>query len=313
MAIINSIEQLRETVRVNKDAPFANFVMFLNDARDHFLLHYLGSKLIDKLESVDSSGTTDEDAKYIKILPMARRVLGPYAVMLSTDELSINTGDSGHTVTKTEKLAPASDAKIAKAANSLLERSWKNLEFLLEYLDTNISSFPEWKESKYYQNCRTKYFPSAAVFQDAGLIDIEYSRLTFEKLRQLIIRIEESEVTDFITDDIEKFIIDSTDENKQKAASLLKKVRAYIGSKVGELHTSQNTRVQRSRHNNPEYKAIIRPLYKDESDNNPNYYTTQALYWQEQIISMLPELGFGNTSGKLEWSNEGKKIFSAIT
>ncbi|MDU1893062.1 MAG: DUF6712 family protein [Dysgonomonas sp.] len=313
MAIINNIEQLKETARVNKDTPFINWMPFLNDARDHFLTNYLGRKLIAKLDEVDTASTADDDKIYIAILPMVRRVLGPYAVYLSTDELSINTGDNGHTVAKSDKLAPASDAKIAKAANSLLERAWNNLEFLLEYLEENIDSVPEWKESQYYQNCKTKYFPSAFVFQDAGLIDIEYSRLTFEKLRQLIIRIERSEVKHFISNEVEEIIFSPEDDKKDKAALLLSMVRAYIGSKVGELHTSQNTRVQRAKYNNLEYKAIIRPLYKDESDNNPNYYANQALHWQNEIISMLPDLGIENFTGKIDWSNEGKKIFSAIT
>jgi hypothetical protein len=59
----------------------------------------------------------------------------------------------------------------------------------------------------------------------------------------LIIRIEKSEVTGFISDDVEKYILNPSEENKLKSALLLEKVQAYIGSKVGELHTSQNTRV----------------------------------------------------------------------
>ena len=314
MALINNIDQLKETARVNADAQFGNYLIYLNDARDHFLVNYLGLPIVEKLESIDPASTADVDKKYIRILPRVRRILGPYAVMLSTDEMSILTGSSGHTVTKSDKLAPASDAKIAKSANSMLERAWLNLESLLEFLEENIADYPEWEKSKYFKNRQTKYFSSADVFQDAGLIDIDYSRLTFEKLRQLIIRIEESEVTGFITDDIETFMLQPKDEEKEKAALLLKKVRAFIGSRVGELHTSDNTRKQRSKYNNLEYKAMIRPLYKDESDNNPNYYAEQSIFWKDKIISMLPDLGFEpDNSGKLDWNNEGKKIFSAIT
>ncbi|MDU1906406.1 MAG: DUF6712 family protein [Dysgonomonas sp.] len=309
MAIINDIHQLKETVRVNEDSPFENWVIFLNDARDHFLVNYLGASLVEKLEN------DPVDEKYAKILPLARRVLGPYAVMLSTDELSINTGDSGHTVTKTDHLVPASDAKIAKYSNSVLERAWRNLELLLEYLDNNLKDFPEWEESKYFKNRQTKYFPSAEIFQDCGLIDIDYSRLTFEKLRQLIIRIEKSELTKFITGAIEEFIFEPGDKEKDKenAASLLEKIRAFIGARVGELHTSQTTRVQRSKNNNLEYKAVIRPLYSDESDNNLNYYASQVIFWRDEILSMLPDLGIDVATGKVDWSNEGKKIFSAVT
>lgn len=315
MAIINNIEQLKETVKVNKDSPFSNWVIFLNDARDHFLVNYIGSDLIEKLESVDPASSEESDQIYIKLLPLARRVLGPYAGMLSGDEMSINTGDNGHTVAKTDKLAPASDAKIAKAANSQLERAWKNLEILLEYLENNIAIYPEWKGSKYYRNYKTKYFPSAEVFQEAGLIDIDYSRLTFEKLRHLIIRIEESEVLELITDKVEDFIFDTTHtaDEKKKVALLVKRARSFIGARVGQLHSSQTTRVQRSKYNNLEYKAVIRPLYADDSENDLNYYSAQAIYWKNKITEMLPDLGLDLTENKIDWSNEGKKIFSGIT
>lgn len=312
MAIINNIAELKETARVNADTPFENYKIFLNDARDHFLVNYLGVGLVEKLENVNPNSSDENDLVFIKILSLVRRILGPYAVMLSTDEMSIHTGNNGHTVAKTDKLAPASDAKIAKAANSLLERTWKNLEYLLEYLEERIDKYPEWKESRYFKNSQTKYFPTAAVFQDAGLIDIEYSRLTFEKLRQLIIRIEKSEVKSFLPGEIEKLIFSPDEEKKEKAASLLEKVRAFIGARVAELHTSQNTRIQRTKYNNLEYKAIVRPLYKDENDNDLNYYATQALYWKGEIVSMLPELGANMNTGKVNWDNEDKKIFSAI-
>lgn len=315
MAIINNIDQLKETARVNADSKYENWLIYLNDARDHFLVNYLGLSLVEKLEELDPASSADEDKKTIKVLLLARRVLGPYAVMLSTDEMSILTGSGGHTVAKSDKLAPASDAKIARAAASLLERAWKNLECLLEYLDENSTDFPEWKNSKYFKNRQTKYFASAEIFQDAGLIDIEYSRLTFEKLRQLIIRIEKSELKQLLYDDVEALIFNpGADEIEQaKAASLLEKIRAYIGAKVGELHTSEQTKRQRSQNAKLEYKAVIRPLYSDELDNDLNYYVKQSKFWANEIIKMLPDFGVDLSDSKLEWDNEGKKIFSAIT
>lgn len=309
MKIINNNDQLRETVRVNADSPFNNWLIYLDDARDHFLINYLGLTLIENLEK------DEPEEKYLKLLPLVRRTLGPYAMMLSSAEVSINFGDNGHTVSKSTNTAPASDAKIEKATTSLLERSWNNLEYLLDFLDNNIDDYPEWKTSKYYKNKQTKYFPSAEIFQDSGLIDINYSRLTFEKLRQLIIRVEKSDLAEFLPETVETFIFSSeaTDADKAKAEKLKEKVRAFIGAKVGELHTSQTTRIQRSRHSDLEYKAMIRPLYSDDSNNNLNYYSTQVNFWKEQILSMLPDMGFDLSTNKIDWSNEGKKIFSAIT
>lgn len=314
MAIINNIDDLRQTIKVDVDTPFESWIIFLNDARNQFLVNYLGLELIEKLESINQSSASEADQKYLRLLSLARGVLGPYAGQLAMDELSINTGDQGHTVTKTDRLTPASDSKIAKVASSMLERAWNNLELLLEYLENNISDYPEWKNSRFYANYKTKYFSSAVSFQDAGLIDINYSRLTFEKLRHLIIRLEKSEVSTLITDKVESFIFDTknTDEDKKKSNLILGKIRAFLGARVGELHTSQTTRIQRSKNNNLEYKAIIRPLYSDESENNLNYYSAQARYWKDEIQKLLPDLGVDLADSKLNWSNKDKKIFSSI-
>lgn len=307
MAFFKTTDDLKLTVKINASSPFENWQIYIADARDMFLVPYLGFDIVEKLEKVDEESSVADDVKYIKILPLVRRALGPFAVSMSTDEMSIYFGDAGHTVTKSDRMAPASDAKIARAAESLLLRGWNNLELLLEFLDKHIADYPEWEESKFFKNRQTTYFSSSEVFQDAGLIDIEYSRLTFEKLRQLIIRIEKTEVTPLITDTIEEKILLPC--ANQKELLLLERIRAYIGARVAELHTSQTTRVQRSRNNNLEYKGIVRPLYSDEADNNQNYYKVQAEYWMGKIISMLPDLGLSTSENKIDWDNEGKHIF----
>ncbi len=304
MAIIKNIDQLKLTVKVNKSSPFEVWEIFLNDAQDIILTKYLGADLINRLEIIDENSTDEADEKYLKVLPLARRALGPFAIALSTDETSINTGDSGHTVTRTENLAPASDSKIEKANASLENRAWNNLEVLLEYLEQNINDFPELRNSHYFKFCRTKYFPSASVFQESGLIDINYSRLCFEKLRQLIIRIERTEVRELVTEDIDDIIFAD-----KKYESLIEKIRAFIGARVAELHTSQTTRIQRSKNNSIEFKAVVRPLYFDTEDTG-NYYSEQVRYWQGKILEALSELGVDLSGGKMDFNSDERKIFN---
>lgn len=312
MAIITTIEQLKDTVKVNK-AVFDNWIIYLNDARDRFLIPYLGEKLVIELETVNETSTSEADKPLLAILSNVRRVLGPFAVMLGTHEMSINTGDTGHTVAKTDKLAPASDSKINKSWESLADRAWQNLEYLLDYIEKDITKYPLWKESGYYKRRQTKYFFSASVFQDSGLVDIDYSRLTFEKLRQLIIRIEKSEVIPLLTPDIANDILESggTSTELKKKVILLEYVRAFIGARVALLHTSQTTRVQRSKNNSLEYNPVIRPLYEDMAMNG-NYYTEQAAYWRNMIISMLPDFGIDISGSALKWNNEDNKLMCDI-
>ncbi len=311
MAIIKTIEQLKTTVKVNQSSDFDVWTIYLNDAQTKFLVPYLGEKLVNRLENLDEEKISKQDKHYAGILPIARRVLGPFTLMLSMDEMGINIGSSGHTVTRTDKVTPASDHKIEKATESLNKRAWDNMEYLLSYMEENIKHFPEWKESQYFKNRQTKYFPTATIFQDSGLIDIGYSRLTFESLRQLIIRIEKTEITPLITEDGEKKLFDHKQKDKEKCLLLIENIRAFIGARVAELYTSQSSKEQRSGSSGTEFKPVIRPLYEDISENG-NYYSAQVAHWKNKILSLLPDIGIEIVSGKLDWNNRKRKIFSAI-
>ena len=104
-------------------------------------------------------------------------------------------------MTKSDKLAPASDAKIKLATESLLERGWHNLDRALCYVSMNTSKYPTWEENSRMMS--TTLFGNYNEFQDEGLIDINYSPLTFSRLRMLIKRIEQSEVLLMVPSDIE--------------------------------------------------------------------------------------------------------------
>ena len=317
MAIFSSdketaIVQLSEVAKINKSTPWNIFQIFLNDAKTAFLTPYLGASLLAKLESIDESSTAAEDKPYTALIPMVRRTLGPYAVGLATDEMSIATGDSGHTVVKSVTATPASDAKIAKAKESLFSRAWANMEVLLSYLEANSESITEWKDTRYQKNRKTTYFASAEEFQDNGLVDIGYSRLTFEKLRSLIIRIENSEVANLLGS-VAGIILATTEDATQLAKNnkMLVLVRAFIGTRVAELHTSKNTRVQRSKNAELEYNAVIHPLYADESEDTVNYFTQQAAYWYGKILESLSEDFSVDESGKVDWNDKDKHVFFA--
>ncbi len=302
-----AIDQLAEVAKVNRSTPWNVFRIYITDAIPVFLVPYLGSALVDKLQATVEESTAEDDAKYLKLLPMVRRPLGPFAVGSSTDEASISTGDAGHTVAKSDKFSPASDNKIALAKESLLARAWANMEILLDYLEEHSEDYPEWKDTRYHKNRKTKYFASAEEFQDSGLVDIDYSRLAFERLRMLIMRVEQSEVANLLGSN-EAAVVSGTEDKDRKMLVL---VRKFIGARVAQLHTSKTTRVQRSKNADLEFKAVIRPAFDDESTDWENYYTQQADFWRGEILTALAADYETQASGRVDWDNKDKHIFFA--
>ena len=108
MALITSTEQLKKYVSINASKDFATYEQYVIDAQREYLEPYVGYKLLEDIEA------KDDDKLYILLC----NALGPFSLAIATHELSIQFGESGHTVVRTDKLAPASEAKIEKAKES---------------------------------------------------------------------------------------------------------------------------------------------------------------------------------------------------
>ena len=206
----------------------------------------LGDKLLTTIED------NTDDALYKKIC----RALAPFALALATDEMSINFGESGHTVVRSESVAPASDAKIAKAEGSLFSRAWQNLDKAIDYVIKHKADYSDWEEAEFSRHMKTALFSNARDFQEKGLVDIEYSPLTFHHLRMLILRIEISETMKLLP---AAFRAEHSADPSAMPASILSALQGYTGSRVAS-HTSQITRTQRSpERERTEFSPLIRP------------------------------------------------------
>ena len=301
--LINDFKILAKTVKVNLSGTWDAFAPFVEDAQRFYIEPYLGVELIKRLEKFD------DKEKDKALLELVHRALGPLSYILATHESSIRFGDAGHTISRDlQSATPASDEKVRLARESAELRGWQNLEYLLAWLEENESGFPEWKSSSYLRNPKSKYFRSATDFQELGMVDIGYSRLTFDKLLQLIRRIEATDVADLVPVEI----TNPFDENLQdKEKKLVSYIQPYISSKVAMLHTAQATKRQRTGDAKPEYKPVIRPLYEDLNDTG-NYYAQQAEYWKAKIIELLADEFSIDKSGRLDWNRKENRIFCDI-
>ncbi|MDL2262963.1 hypothetical protein LJC11_05640 [Bacteroidales bacterium OttesenSCG-928-I21] len=309
--LIRDFNTLKQTVKIHKSGAWDAFAPFVQDAQRFYIEPYLGVKLIAMLEQLIDSGVPEDTPQEKKdLLDLSIRALGPLSYALAAHESSIGFGDAGHTVARTDTVAPASDEKVKSAKETALYRGWQNLEYLLVFLEENEYKFLDWRASRYIKTPQSKYFRTAIDFQELGMVDISYSRLTYEKLLQLIRRIEMTKVADMIQMNISDPFAKTLSD---KLKTLISYIRPYIASRVAELHTSQTTKEQRTLESSdkPEFKAVIRPLYDDLADTG-NYYGEQADYWEAKIIELLADEFGIDSSGKLDWNSKEKKLFSDI-
>lgn len=310
--IISTIDQLVKTAKINASIPFPAVEPFLNTARDIYLERYLGIELLEVLES----DTIPERAT--ELIVLVRKALGPLAIWLGNAELSVRFGDNGFTVSAEQgKTLAASDSKIAKVEESLQRRGFQYLDKVLEYLEENAADFPEWTESRFYSLRGGNYILSAKQFQEIGLVDIEYSRLTFETFRPLMSMIETRFVTETLGVDLDLILrskLSGTPTPTASETKLITSIRQFIACKTAELHTSKAGKIQREASGTPEYKPLIRPIYSDPQ-NEGNFFSEQAVfYWNkvQQILNKYAvEFGKEPFNPALDFNNADMKIFVA--
>lgn len=307
MELINTVEQLKETVKVNASLNFNMITPYLADAEDKYLLYYLGEKLLERLKTDMDGGEIDN----VKLLTVVRRALGPFALALATYELSIMIGDAGHTVSRNDKYAAASDNKVALSAESMLARGWDNLERVLKYMEEHERLYPEWRESGYYLEKGGCYLNSAREFQELGKVDIGYSRLTFEAFRPLLGQLEiklRRKLTPALDDRLREKL---GDKEPGVVRDLIAAVRVWEACQVAVLHTSKAVRVERGKSGVPEFKPVIRPLYKDLTDTG-NFYEEQAGLMMEVVDELMKahaaELGLVVVAA-MDFNSRDKNIF----
>ncbi len=301
--LFESTADVKRTVKINQSLPFESLAPYLDDAYQQYILPYVGEPLMAKL-------TRESDSREMELI---RKALGPLGVALASPELGIAIGDTGHTVVRTDKVTVASDIKIKQSEESMEERGWRNLELLLDLLASDPEQYPEWHESAYYKyQSKGHYFNSAREFQDTALVDIHYSRLTFEKLRPVLERYEltlRKRLSPVLQN---KLLAEASNPADDVLAELLLYVRLWLASTVAGVFSSQTTRAQRTKPGTPEFKPVFYPLYNDITDTG-NFYAEQAAYWDVMITDYMAEhaadLGL-STGTPVDFNSKDKHIFT---
>lgn len=279
--LFSNIDELKFFVKVNSSIQLDTLAPYIDDARDMFISRYVGAKLMVSLETW-AKDRAEDNAAMVALLPVVQRALAPFTLLVATHETSINFGDSGHTVSRTDKLAPASDAKIAKYTESLQRRAWNNLELALQFLDENAGNYPDFKANA------SHFIRSAADFQDNGLVDIDYSRLTYQSVVMTMAGIEQKDLLKLLGATLfdqllKKIGVDAATEAEKAAISLIKK---YIANQTAFIFSNTvSTNRRASAQYGVEYSPVFRPVYTNPDEGN--YYENMAKYFMSELISTL--------------------------
>ncbi|WP_291528596.1 DUF6712 family protein [Bacteroides sp. UBA939] len=305
-AIIPDAETLKTVVKINAAIPYESLLPYINDALDIYIEPQVGNVI------VEIAGTGGDTTLKDKVL----RCLGPLTLALATDELGIQFGDSGITVQNDQgKRSPANEAKIAAAKTNLFYRGMQALDRLLDYLERNKPKYPNYADHIGITNQVPCFIRSAQEYQDIGLVNIDYSTLTYRTMLPTLRQIQERHVREMLTDDLYNRLLTLT-EPDAKFRILQENVIRYLANKSAELYTSQTSRQERTGSGTPEYQPVLRPIYQDSAETG-NFFAQQADYYSGKIHAFVnanaDHLGISKPSAGMNFNSKEKKLFTSIS
>lgn len=288
-------EALRSVIKINASIPWASMLPYIDSAWNMYLLRYFSTTC---LASIPDSNAVFWG--YVK------RAIGPLAVSLSADEMSISIGDSGITVQNDQgKRSPASDAKIAAAKQNMQLRGLAALSDAIRYVlgpnGIDSSSCPRLTELK------------KLLIQDIDTFELcvglDGNYISFFELVPIMRGVQSKLRTIVGTSLFDRLFNPDT----ELLITLASSCRDYIAYRCAELYTTMSSRQQRGRPGVVEWKPVLRPLYDDVEDTG-NWYATMAsealAALQALIEENAEELGVEHGSCADDWNGPGKRLFN---
>lgn len=262
-------EQAKDHLKINATLNEANFTPFIPDAEKKFVKPFLGSELLSLLDTWAINKDDAEDPELAALYPFVVAVVARGTMFLASPHLDINVGESGFSVTSTNHLTPASSDRVKRFTQSLEELVWSNVENMLEFLEDNRLDYPEWVASDTFTMQVRNLINSAKEF--STFVDIDDSRLTFQRLRKDMDNVESIHVKNRISPQLFNYLIEKIRTNGElsdKESELLDNLRHFVANKMATEQLGKNTaHVAKFYYN--EIKELINkfpddfPLYRD--------------------------------------------------
>ena len=202
--LIGSTDDLQKFTRINMSVVKESFLPYETDAREKYLIKYLGDDLhLELIEYYNSenkdafpSWASDQEGKTIfkQVLFLAQNALAKFTLYLAAPHLDLQLSELGFVVTgMSDNTAPASAERVKNAVQAYLHQGYDNLETLLRFLEKHHHVIASYKDSEAFVLSNRNFINSAEQFD--RIVPIAGSRMRFIELKAEM-------------DNIEKFFIE---------------------------------------------------------------------------------------------------------
>ncbi|WP_285055137.1 DUF6712 family protein [Pedobacter ginsengisoli] len=195
-----------------------NVQSFIDDAILKHLVPAIGQEQFDVI--VAGKGGYADGSKGKRVLLLLQKAAVNFMVGAYADFGAVQINSAGISVIKSSNSAPASDKKLMILKRKSLFDAFNALEAAVNFLESNINDFTEYKNSVNHIANRSLLINTAYDFQFAG-VNIGSSSRFYQALRIYQRKVESDHIEPLIgsvlMDMLRGFVLTSTGNAKQKA------------------------------------------------------------------------------------------------
>jgi hypothetical protein len=338
-------EEFKKYLPVNINLRFETTASHIALCEENYIRPLLGKRLFERLANFNAGNLSDNEDETVgtevteennestesnvdendcvkTLIEKVRFALIRLAIWKGYDIISVNISDVGVSaeVDKENRLFRYQEENIKR---SLKEEGFNYLDNILEYLEENANSFPEFDDSQYKLSNVDSLIRNTAMFNKC--YNIDNSRLVFLKMQQYIRDVELIELQHRIGSDFYKELLEA-DETELKYDVILPAIRLFIvyyavAEGIGELHKLPTERGLLFETSTME-DVQISPVYQNQIMETRARCVERAEQHLAFVIHILknhpsdfPEYtsfaGDSPEDGVMHFDNTNKKIFLA--
>ena len=316
-------EEFKKYLPVNINLRFETVASHIALCEENYIRPLLGRTLFDKIATFASSNPTlPDENENSELVHKVRFALIRLAIWKGYDIISTNISDVGVSaeVDKENRLFRYQEENIKR---SLKEEGFNYLDNILEYLEENANSFPEFNDSQYKLSNVDSLIRNTSMFNKC--YNIDNSRLVFLKMQQYIRDVELIELQHRLGSDFYKVLL-TADENELRYSSIMPAIRLFVvyyavAEGIGELHKLPTEKGLLFETTSME-DVQVSPVYQNQimetrarCIERANQHLAFVIYVLKNHPSDFPEYtsfaGDSPEDGVMHFDNTNKKIFMA--
>lgn len=183
----NHPDEIKQYIAINQNFQFNSIKPDIKDAEALVAELGLDEETYATLAAEYDAGNLSDPMA--ALLPYVQRAIINYAYYKYISIGSVQVSDSGINVSRTDRAEPAPQWKVNKLESSFLNAGDKALDKLLEFLEKNTATYPDWLNSDAYTVLKENFLQTAK--EASKFININGSRRVFLTLKTQINYVEE--------------------------------------------------------------------------------------------------------------------------